>query len=400
MLVHLTADLPDAVDPGKSRVVATHIASLEGEWPQHTYSLNRLSPTGGQFAAALARNPLAPALPIAAVANDGKTTTLTYIAPPKGIYHRAMLERLAEWIARDMAEKGVRPRLIHAHKLTVEGIVAFALAQRLDIPFAISLQGNTDERIMRARPDLKAHFARIWRGAAIVFAYAPWIQRLAESKLGPRDGATAILPCPTPQDAILPPREAPAHLLTAFHLRLRKLKNIDTLIAAAKRAGENRPTIELQIAGGGEDADFAAIEAMIGGSPHAQLVGPVPHSEMQGRMNAMAGFAMVSRRESFGLVFVEALLAGCPIVYPRHMAVDGYFDGLPFAIAVDPDDVGEIAQALERLVDQQAFLKAELAKWQQTSEAARFRSASIAATYRAGVAAALGGPLSAGGLED
>jgi len=390
MIVHLSADLPDAIDARKSKVVASHIASIEGEWPQHSYSLNRMTPGAARLVAAMARNPIAPELPVRKVATGPETTSVSYAAPPKGIYHRAMLVRLAGWVAQDMAGRGIQPQLVHGHKLTVEGIVAHELAQRFDIPFAISLQGNTDERILRARPDLKPLFGRIWREAAVVFAYSPWIASLMESTFGPREGATVLLPCPTPEDRILPPREAPPQVLTAFHLRLRKLKNIETLVEAVKRAGKTQPEIELQIAGGGDAEDVAAISAMIGDSRHSRLIGPVPHSEIQDRMNGMAGFAMVSKRESFGLVFIEALLAGCPIVYPRNMAVDGYFDDLPFAIAVDPDDASEIAQALVRLVEQQAFLKDALAQWQQSPAAQLFRRDAIAATYRQGLADAIG----------
>jgi glycosyltransferase involved in cell wall biosynthesis len=107
-------------------------------------------------------------------------------------------------------------------------------------------------------------------------------------------------------------------------------------------------------------------------------------------MNGAAVFALPSWRETFGMVFVEALLSGCPIVYPEGRAVDGYFEGAPFAIAVPPRDAGALADAMVTLVRDQERRKAALTRWQEDGGAARFRRDAILASYRHGLHAALG----------
>src|SRR3546814_19749821 len=94
-----------------------------------------------------------------------------------------MLHRLGDWLAQWAIEHGT-PDLIVAHKLTIEGIAAFHAAQHFGIPYALTLQGNTDCRILAARPDLKPELARIWRSASAIFAFAPWPVRSEERRVG------------------------------------------------------------------------------------------------------------------------------------------------------------------------------------------------------------------------
>ena len=102
-------------------------------------------------------------------------------APPKGLLHSTVLQRLAEWNTDHVTRHDAIPDLVVGHKLTVEGIVARKVARNLGQPFAITIQGNTDEKILRDRPDLRRQFARIYREAGCVFSFALWARPAALS---------------------------------------------------------------------------------------------------------------------------------------------------------------------------------------------------------------------------
>jgi glycosyltransferase involved in cell wall biosynthesis len=141
----------------------------------------------------------------------------------------------------------------------------------------------------------------------------------------------------------------------------------------------------LEVAGGGDTGSEAAVDrvlAQAGVQGIARRIGPLAPAALQQWMNGCAVFALPSRRESFGLVFVEALLAGCPIVYPRGAAVDGWFDGQPFAIGVDARDPRAVAEGIDTLLADNDARKRALADWQQSGEAGRFRRDAILAAYR------------------
>jgi glycosyltransferase involved in cell wall biosynthesis len=307
---------------------------------------------------------------------------ISYGAPRFGFYLRSQLERVADWICADIERKGLKPDIVHGHKLTMEGIVASDVAARLGVPFAISVRGNTDNKILAARPDLRSHYRRLFHGAAVVFFFAPWVQRNIEALLGKRRNPTALIAVPTDADRIIMPQIVGPRLITAFHLEHHRNKNVQSLIRAAAVIGEEVRDADLSIIGGGSDVAVRSIERQIEtcDSP-VHLEGPIPHAAMQSRMNSAGGFVLVSNRESFGMVFVEALLAGCPVVYPEGRAIDGYFDDCPFAIAAPPGDQDAIVDAMRKLATEEGPLKAVLSEWQQGPGPRHFQREAIAGTY-------------------
>ena len=108
-------------------------------------------------------------------------------------------------------------------------------------------------------------------------------------------------------------------------------------------------------------------------------------AELAGRMNAASGLVMPSLRESFGLVFVEALFAGSPVIYSQGTSVDGYFDEASFALGVDSQSPQDIAEAVQRILENESEIKSALRQWQASPSATRFTRSEIASTFEQGL---------------
>ena len=390
-IVHVSADVPDLVNSAKPSVVETLVRLVDDRFDQRVVSINRVAPSVAGLAAAALRHPMRPNLVVERCRAEAEHLTLRYRAPPSGLFHRAMLEQLGDWLANELA-RGPRPALLVGHKLSVEGIAVARAAQLLDVPYALSLQGNTDVRIVAVRPDLRPLFRRVYHGARFTFAFAPWTQLRLDRLLGARVGAGAVLPCPTTQDRLLAPRVTGGPIVSAFHFHNHRGKNARRLIAAMRRVRTDCPNARLTIFGGGTAAQTAVVAGLARDVAGVELGGAVAQAELPALFNAAAGFALPSLRESFGLVFVEALFAGAPILYPADTAVDGYFDELPFAVRVDAHDPDAIAEGLRRLLRDEAALKRALASWQASPAPARFQRAGIAQVFGDGLAQALATP--------
>lgn len=315
--------------------------------------------------------------------------SIVYFAPPKGLFHRTMLNKLASRIKQDIVARGVKPDLIVGHKLTIEGIVAEQVARWLGIPFAISIQGDSDTKILTARRDLSGTFARIFHNAKVVFPFAPWSLTAVEKRLGRRSGASVMLPCPTDIDAPIAPRPGDGSFVSVFHLKNARRKNLDGIAAAsAVLADRNRP-VSISIVGGGSDDDLRYCAQLIGSAPGLNLAGPMNREALRQFLPSATAFIMPSRRESFGLVFIEALFCGLPIIYPKGAGVDGFFDGAPFALAVDARDPRAIADAMQHMIDHETEVKQALAQWQLSNDAQRFMRGSIAGAFGSGLKQAI-----------
>jgi glycosyltransferase involved in cell wall biosynthesis len=382
MIVHVSNDFPDSVNPAKTHAVKNLLDMTANAFDHFVYSLNRRSPGLAHFIREVVRQPRSPNLPIFAMADTPQIIPVCYSAPGRGVYLHSQLERVADWISNDIERRALRPQIIHGHKLTMEGIVASKVAARLGIPFAISIRGNTDSKILAARPDLKSHYRQVFQSAAVAFFFAPWVQREIEARLGKRSGPTETIAVATNADRIIAPKIVGPRLITAFHLDHHRNKNVRSLIRAAAVLGKQVEGADLSIIGGGSPEAKRTIEAQIEryASP-ARLEGPIVHDAIQSRMNSAGGFVLVSQRESFGMVFIEAILAGCPVVFPKGRAIEGYFDGCAFAIPASPGDQPTIIDAMRKLTTDETRLKAHLGEWQQGPGPRHFQRAAIAETY-------------------
>jgi glycosyltransferase involved in cell wall biosynthesis len=373
-ILHISADYPDAVAPAKTRAIAALVEGTADRFDHRVFSLNRR----GGIASFL--KPGA----VDAVTSGAPVASWRYAAPSGGLFLRTAMERVGDAILAEIRKDGMRPDLVQGHKLSFEGIAARHVARRLGVPYALTLQGNTDQRVIGIRRDLRALYRRIWQEAGAVIAFAPWIGQWCENTLGPRSTPPTVIPCVPVRDETLAPAMTPPIIGTAFHLTHWRNKNLQGLARAC--ALLDLPGVRLEVAGGGDKRDEAAVDAAIaeaGAGAMAARIGAIAPDAIQRWMNGRAVFAMPSHRESFGMVFIEALLAGCPIIYPRGAAVDGYFDGAPFARGVDAHDPADIAAALKELLHKNAECKAALADWQASDAAARFRRSAILEAYTA-----------------
>ena len=374
-ILHISADYPDPLDQRKPKAISNLVA-LADTHEHRVVSINRMGLGAGIHAIDFAD------------AGGANHRAVAYEAPPKGLLFRKYLGNLARWLLDDCRKAGFVPDLIHAHKLTVEGTVGMELAEAFGVPLALSIQGNTDLKILKAKFNLRGHFRRIWHGATVAFPFAVWAQQEIDGMLGARPANSLILPCPGPADAVMMPALAEKPVIrTAFNLHDVPRKNCAGLIRAIGEAAKEIPDISLEIIGGGDAYQFAKMSVLADqvAPGRVKFLGFVPNLEVQQLFHDAAAFALVSHRESFGMVFAEALLAGTPCLIPRGQAIDGYFEDGGFVLAADAGDVSSIAAGMVRLVREQAAFKDRLAKAIANDELAMLTQSHIRREYIRGL---------------
>jgi glycosyltransferase involved in cell wall biosynthesis len=119
----------------------------------------------------------------------------------------------------------------------------------------------------------------------------------------------------------------------------------------------------------------------LGMEDHVRILEPLEHGQVQQAVNKYAGFVLPSSPETYGMVYVEALLAGVPILWSRNQGVDGFFDGLEVGYRCDPQSVDDVAAGMKCLVEQQELLKNRLGALHAEDAFAALRAANIAAQY-------------------
>lgn len=371
-LLHITADHPDRIDRSKTRAVANLIAAAG--WAEHrVISLNRVA--GPRFDRTM-------------VMEAGGVTPAVYFGLPFGVGLGIWMDRVARRIAEHVERAGWRPDLLHAHKLTFEGLVAHQLSRRWGIPFCVTVRGSTDTRVVRAKPLMHGRFRQILSDAAQVFFLAPWARSRIGQQLGTGLEHALVLPnvC-VPLHPVESQAANPHRFASVFHSRnprTLRIKNARRLFSALQLLHQRGLGIQLDVIGSANESEQEQMKALArhhGAGDCVQPLLAMNREELAGRLPGYAGLVLPSYPETFGLVYIEALESGIPIIHSRNSGIDGYFSDPLVASAVDHRSVEGIAQAIEFLVRNQHAARQHVRELIRSGGLDRFRPEQVGRAY-------------------
>jgi phosphatidyl-myo-inositol dimannoside synthase len=206
--------------------------------------------------------------------------------------------------------------------------------------------------------DLSAARARAVRGAQALATMSAYTGAFLERLAPGAKGKTTVVPgffdealfVRGPKPAALRARlglEGRRVILTVARLSRGENKGyrqvLETLPAVLARV----PDAAYLIVGGGDEAEALRARAgELGVKERLVLAGFVAHEDLPEYYRLADVFVMPSAQEGFGLVFVEALACGCPVVAGNG---DGASEALGqgrLGVLVDPKDTSAIARAV------------------------------------------------------
>jgi glycosyltransferase involved in cell wall biosynthesis len=279
-----------------------------------------------------------------------------------------------------------RIRLVHAHFLYSDGAVALALKQEFGLPFIVAVRNTDVNAFMRYRPDLARTRDRVLAEAEkVVFlshAYRSLLARNLDAGLRERVAAKSIIvPNGIGDDwlAEQPPaaRHDPQALRLLYVGDYSANKNIPILLDAVGLVAKSRDVSLTLVGGSGDGAEQVSRLLRSGRFPFARNVGRVSDPQkLRGIYRDHDVFVMVSHLETFGVVYIEALSQGLPIVHSRGQGVDGYFEPATVAEAANPKDPADIAARLVAVAGRLPGIRARC-----MAEAQRFDWRHIATAY-------------------
>lgn len=253
--------------------------------------------------------------------------------------------RLADEVWEWIEKEGAKYRLIHSH-FWISGMVAQELSRRLEIPWVHSPY-KMAKWVHRAGQPLPARRIEIERSLinevdAVVVAY------LEEGELIHADAPrTPLYVIPPPVDSgIFFVRDA-GPVLKGLGLKRRPLVYVGRLTDGIGLKGVLKAMSQRQlpkdlvlvvvggrlgeISGGqAKDPEFAALVQALGS--HVQLVGPMPHAAVAQYLSAAETVLAPNQGPTLGLVVIEAMASGRPVVGSRVSGVSDWIipglDGL------------------------------------------------------------------------
>jgi glycosyltransferase involved in cell wall biosynthesis len=254
-------------------------------------------------------------------------------------------------MARDVvrAVRDEQPDLVHTHLVHAD-VYGGSAARVLGIP-SVSTRHNDDRYLLGPFRYVDRAFARPARRLiAISDAVRHFLERAGHdpSKLVTVRYGLDELPAarsePTPATAGIRPG-VPLALAVG---RLIEQKDHATLLRAFARVRATLPQARLAILGSGPlEADTRRLVAELGLDDAVTLPG---RTDVRDWLERADVFVHTSRWEGFGIVLLEAMLAGLPVVATRVSAVPEVVSDGETGVLVEPGDVDGVAAAIETLL--------------------------------------------------
>ncbi len=266
---------------------------------------------------------------------------------PKGAAGLLALRRAARTFA---------PDVINVQCFSNNGVYATALAKLTRTRLVVSLQGETvmdDTDIYTHSTTLRQSLRWGLRAADVVTGCSSFVLEDAAERFGLASGAGTVIPNGVEMVAEFTPEPltVPFPRFVLGYGRVVEKKGFDLLLEAFARVAGANPDVGLVI--GGDGAARPTLEARaraLGIAGQVHFPGRLSRSQVAWATDHASVFVLPSRVEPFGIVVLEAMRAGLPvIVSSRGGATDIVREGVE-GLVVDPEDTDALAAALQRIV--------------------------------------------------
>lgn len=254
--------------------------------------------------------------------------------------------------------------LVHAHFLFTDGAVALKLFKEYGIPYIISVR-NTDTNIyFRYFPHLRRLAESIIEHASKVIFISPAHYIKVKEYISPsaRDVLnTKVDVIPNGIDSYWldnlssPKRPSIGSKMSFIFVgNLDRNKNCSRLVRILEEARDaSGDDLSLTVVGAPKN-DYKAFEKASKDKKWVKYLGPIYDKQrLKNLFSEHDFFIMLSSRETFGLVYIEAMSQGTPVVFTGGQGIDGYFInepiGIPYCLSRDTGEY--LARELREITD-------------------------------------------------
>ncbi|MFD2100203.1 glycosyltransferase family 4 protein [Flagellimonas iocasae] len=279
------------------------------------------------------------------------------------ILKRSLLFRLRYFnkinlVTRDVEEKIdlKKVSLVHAHFLFSDGGVAYKLKKKYGIPYVVSVRASDIFTFFGKMIHLRRFGNKIMEEAErVIFINHSYVHILEEKYLQKSfanaiKGKISIIPNAIDSkwfNVQLKQKERTSPFKLLYVGRIVKRKKLDIVLKAVEQLNNNSHSeYHLDVVGEGG----FMLEAQKAPPENVKFHGKITSFDDLLKVYSQChAFVMPSIKETFGLVYIESLSQGLPIIYCKNEGVDGYFEKGEVGMAVNPDSTKEIIEAVHHI---------------------------------------------------
>ena len=262
--------------------------------------------------------------------------------------------RLLSYVGRLHRQNPIN--IIHAHAALPCGHAASLLAQSLHLPFVVTVHGldafnscfeeGTSAAKWRARVSVD-----VYGQAASVICISKGVERVLKNGVHSVVSSCVIYNGTDPE-MFSPKAETPSDAPTILMVgNLLKLKGHDVVLRAMAQVADRFPDLQCRIIGEGPDEHFFASLALdLGISGRVIFIGRQNRQAVAQAMGECTIFALPSRFEGLGCVYLEAMACAKPVVACEGQGIAEIIRHQQNGWLIPAGDVQKMADALGKLL--------------------------------------------------
>jgi glycosyltransferase involved in cell wall biosynthesis len=245
--------------------------------------------------------------------------------------------------------------VIHAHAPLPCGHAAMLLSAELGLPYVVSVHGldafSTNQVAGRAGEWCRRISQRVYRSSRRVICISEHVREQVLEGTGP-SCRTSVVYNGVDAEMFSPGSEPTSDQLTVLSVgNLIPIKGHDVLIRAVAALAPEFPGLNLEIIGEGPELNrlrALAQQLQIGG--RVRFLGQQSRQQVAAAMRRCTIFALPSRYEGLGCVYLEAMAVGKPAIGCRGQGIAEIIRHGSNGFLVGPDTEKELTLALAMLL--------------------------------------------------
>ena len=135
-------------------------------------------------------------------------------------------------------------------------------------------------------------------------------------------------------------------------------KGFDVLLRAFARLCDRFPKAKLTLIGGGDPEPYRKLAGELSVLDRVTFTGPISREEVARQVKDAQAFVLLSRAETFGVCFIEAMACGLPLVMTKTDAWE-LLATRSTGLAVEVDDDKAASDAMLQIISQYDSYSAE-----------------------------------------
>jgi len=280
-----------------------------------------------------------------------------YLALPRS-YFMEYSGYLMWWSIRKLVDdvyRNFKFEIIHAHVALPSGFAAVKISKRYRKPLVVTIHGqDLNQTIFRNTRCLEA-IRRVFEHSDKIITVSNKLKRVAEANVGYIEKIVTINNGIDLEEVFDGKSELKAKyqnkLVILSVSGLHKSKGIDLNLKALAKVVEKYNDVIYVILGEGPERDY--LEQLVNKlhlEAYVEFVGEVPHRKAMEYMSVCDIFSLPSWKEGFGIVYLEAMAHGKPVIGVRGEGIEDVITDGETGFLVTPRDVDSLAKTLDRLL--------------------------------------------------